>query len=93
MDEGPVATRTVVVTNRMGMHARPAAMIATLARKFDANVEIVKGNERVNARDVWQLLMLVAAKGETLVLEASGSEAQAALDAVEQLFARNFDED
>lgn len=89
----PAATRTVLVTNRMGMHARPAAMIATQARKFDATVELIKGSERVNARDVWQLLMLVAAQGDQLTLEANGPEAQQALDAVEQLFRRNFDED
>jgi phosphotransferase system HPr (HPr) family protein len=89
----PVATRTLLVANRMGMHARPATLIAKLAQEFDATVEIVKGHERVSARDVLQLLMLGAAQGESLRLEASGPQSQQALDAMEQLFERRFDED
>jgi phosphocarrier protein HPr len=89
----PAAKRTIVVANRQGMHARPAVLIATAARKFDAKVEIVKGNERVDAKEVLQLLMLGAAQGQSLVLEAMGEDAEQALDALEQLFIRKFDED
>jgi phosphotransferase system HPr (HPr) family protein len=89
----PVATRTVVVANRMGMHARPALLIVTLARKFDANVEIIKGNLRVDAKEMLHVMMLGADHGEQLVLEATGPDAQGAVEALEELFERKFDED
>ena len=89
----PAATRTVVVTNRQGIHARPASEIAKLARTFDAKVVIAKDFEQVDATDVLQLLMLGAGQGESLRLEATGRQAEEALDALEQLFVRNFDED
>jgi phosphocarrier protein HPr len=88
-----VVTRSVLVANRMGMHARPALLIVTAARKFDAKVEIVKGHERVDAKEMLQVLMLGAAQGERLTLEASGHDGQAAVDAIEELFERKFDED
>lgn len=89
----PAATRTVIVANRAGMHARAAVMIATLARKFDAKILITKGLQQVEATDVLQLLSLGAAQGESLSLEAVGVDRQGALDSLEELFIRKFDED
>ena len=68
-------------------------MIVTEARKFDARVVIAKGLQEVEATDMLQVMTLGAAQGEQLSLEGSGSEAQAAVDAIEQLFLRKFDED
>ena len=89
----PALKRTVTVANREGLHARPAVLIVTEARKFNARVVIAKGLHEVEATDVLQLMTLGAAQGEQLWLEGSGNEAQAALDALEQLFLRKFDED
>ena len=89
----PAVPRTVVVANRAGMHARVAVLIATVARGFKAKVLITKGLHQVEATDVLQLLSLGAAPGERLSLEADGQDALQALDAVEQLFLRKFDED
>ena len=75
------------------MHARVAVLIATVARGFNAKVLITKGLHQVEATDVLQLLSLGAAPGERLSLEADGQDALQALDAVEQLFLRKFDED
>ena len=85
--------RTVTVANRQGMHARPALLIVAEARKFDARVVISKGLHEVEATDILQLMSLGAEQGEQLSLEGSGSEALAAIDALEQLFLRKFDED
>lgn len=87
------STRKVIVANRAGMHARAATAVAQTARRFDAKVRITKGVEQVEATEVLQLLLLAAAQGEELELEASGNEADQALDALEQLFLRKFDED
>ena len=89
----PALKRTVTVANRAGLHLRAAAMIVTEARKFDARVVIAKGPQEVEATDVLQVMTLGAAQGEQLSLEGSGNEAQAAVDALEQLFLRKFDED
>ena len=89
----PALKRTVTVANRAGLHCRAAVMIVTEARKFDARVVIAKGLQEVEATDMLQLMTLGAAQGEQLSLEGSGNEAQAAVDAIEQLFLRKFDED
>jgi phosphotransferase system HPr (HPr) family protein len=89
----PALKRTVIVANRAGLHARAAVMVFTEARKFKARVVISKGLYEVDATDVLQMMSLGAAQGEALSLEGSGEEAQQAVDAVEQLFLRKFDED
>jgi len=72
---------------------RAVLMIVTEARKFNARVVIAKGPCGVEATDLLQLMSLGAAQGEQLSLEGFGAEAHAALDALEQLFQRKFDED
>lgn len=88
-----VATRTVLVANRAGIHARAATMIAATVRRFRARVTIVKGNERVEGTDVLQILSLGSGPGEQLSLEASGDEAEAALETLETMFRDKFGED
>jgi len=92
MDQ-PKVTRTVVVANRAGLHARAALMVFNLARSFQAKVEIVTDQQRASARDMLQLLSLGAGQGCELVLEADGPDAGAALDALAQLFSVGFHED
>jgi phosphocarrier protein NPr len=89
----PALKRTVTVANRAGLHLRAASMIVSAARKFDARVVIAKGQQEVEATDMLQVMTLGAVQGEELSLEGSGSAAQAAVDAIEQLFLRKFDED
>jgi phosphocarrier protein len=89
----PDLKRTVTVANRQGMHARVAVMIAKEARKFKSKVFLASGLNQVDATEVLQLLTLGAGQGEKLSLEGSGPDAKEAVDAVEQLFLRKFDED
>ena len=87
-----LTARTVVVsTNRAGLHARAAMLIAQVARRHAVKVETVKDHQRVEAKDVLQILSLGAAPGTQLVLEASRPRAEEALAAVAQLFDNNFD--
>ena len=85
--------RTVVVTNRQGLHARPADMFVKTASRFESKVEIVKDSERVDGKSILAILTLAAAEGTTLLLEATGRDAAAALDALAELVAHNFAED
>ena len=86
-------TRTLLVANRAGLHARAASLIAVLVRGFKAQMTIAKGNNRVEGGDVLQIMSLGAAQGEELAVEATGLEAQQAMDALEKLFLDKFDED
>jgi phosphocarrier protein NPr len=89
----PVATRTVTLANRLGLHVRAAREIVLTARRFDAQVFLGKDLHRVAATDILEILSLGAAQGEQLSLEATGREAEAAAAAIEALFQRKFDED
>lgn len=85
--------RTVTVVNERGIHARPASKLAQLAGRFAADVEIRNGTMRANAKSVLGVMTLAAGVGSTLELEATGADAEAALDALAGLFARGFDDE
>lgn len=86
--------QTVEITNRLGMHARPAMKLFELVQSFDA--EVLLRNEsgtQAEASSVIALLMLDSAQGGQIEVEASGPQEQEALDAVIALFDAGFDED
>jgi len=87
------ATRTVTVANPEGLHARAATRIADVVRQFNAKVEVIKDCQRVDGTEVLQLLSLCALQDEQLLLEATGRDAETALDALVRLFAGNFNND
>ncbi len=80
-----VIRRPLQVVNPQGMHARPAAFIVKLANKFKSEIELIKGDLKVDAKSVIQLMTLAAEQGATLLLEARGSDAESAADAIEKL--------
>jgi phosphocarrier protein len=87
----PIATRTVVVGNPQGLHARPAELFVKTASRYEARIEVIKEGHRVDGKSILNILTLAAVQGTELCLEATGPDAQAALDALSELFARNFD--
>jgi phosphocarrier protein HPr len=84
--------KELVVQNKMGIHARPAAMIVRITNKFKADVFVEKEEEQVNGKSIMGLMMLAAGRGSKVKFLASGDDAAAMLDELEQLFARKFDE-
>ncbi|MDR2863745.1 MAG: HPr family phosphocarrier protein [Puniceicoccales bacterium] len=85
--------RILVVQNKMGIHARPAAMIVRIANKFpDAHLDVAKDDEDVNGKSIMGLMMLAAGNGSKLKFTAVGGNAVRLLDELEALFARKFDE-
>jgi phosphocarrier protein HPr len=86
-------TRDLVVSNKLGIHARPAAMFVKTASKFECDVFVEKDGERVNGKSIMGLMMLAAGPGSKLKLIASGSDAQQAVNEIEALLKRKFDED
>ena len=85
-----MATRSVVVTDPEGVHARTAVAIAEAVRRGKSRVTLVKGQQRVEATDVLQILTMAAAQGERVEIEAVGPDAAAVLDSLEPLFAGQF---
>lgn len=81
------------VTNRMGIHARPAAMIVRIANKYnDTEIWVEKESEQVNGKSIMGLMMLAAGYGTQLKFIAKGSFPQKLLDEIKILFDRKFEE-
>jgi len=86
-------TRELVVTNKLGIHARPAAMFVRTASKFECEIYVEKDGERVNGKSIMGLMMLAAGPGSKLLLLAEGEDAARAVVELEALIKRNFDEE
>jgi phosphocarrier protein HPr len=84
--------RAVQIVNKNGLHARPAAEIVKLAAKFQADITIVKDDLDVNGKSIMGVMMLAAEHGSTIVFRAEGPDADAALDALENLVGSKFGE-
>ncbi|OGF96714.1 MAG: hypothetical protein A3F83_03735 [Candidatus Glassbacteria bacterium RIFCSPLOWO2_12_FULL_58_11] len=83
----------VQIINKLGLHARPAAMLVKTTNKFKSEILIKKNDMEVNAKSILGVMMLAAEFGSLLKLSISGEDAEEALRAVLELFARKFDED
>jgi phosphocarrier protein HPr len=87
------AVRTVEIVNKRGLHARASAKFVKLAATFDAEVRVSKDGQTVDARSIMGLMMLAAAPGCRIDIEAEGDQAEAAVEALVGLVAARFDED
>ena len=87
-------TREVEVCNKLGIHARPAAVIARIATGYKhTEVFVEKEGEKINGKSIMGLLMLAAGPGTRLTLHADGKDAAQVLTELEKFFKRKFDED
>ena len=85
-----VSTRQVRVSNPQGLHARPAHTLVNLANQFQADIEVIRDQERVDGKSILSLLTLAAEQGTVLTIEARGHDAKDAVDALENLFLEGF---
>lgn len=85
--------REVVIINKLGVHARPAAMFVKAANRFACNIFVEKDGERINGKSIMGLMMLAAGPGSKLLLIAEGEDGPRALDALEDIIKRKFEED
>lgn len=85
--------RTVTIVNLLGLHARAAAKLVTLASKFESDVRVRKDGREVSGKSIMGVMMLAAAKGTQITLVAEGDDAGQALDELAQLVAARFGED
>jgi phosphocarrier protein len=91
--ETSAITREFQVTNKLGIHARPAALFVKTANRFTCDIFVEKDGEKVNGKSIMGLMMLAAGPGSKLLIHADGPDASKALAEIESLLKRKFDED
>jgi phosphocarrier protein len=92
-DNGITMTRDMLVANKLGIHARPAAMFVKTANRFSCDIFVEKDGEKVNGKSIMGLMMLAAGPGSKLTVHAQGQDASQALSELEILIKRKFDEE
>jgi len=92
-DNSITMTRDILVANKLGIHARPAAMFVKTANRFTCDIFVEKDGEKVNGKSIMGLMMLAAGPGSKLTVYAQGHDASQALSELETLIKRKFDEE
>ncbi len=92
MNRKETITAKLEILNELGIHARPAAMFVKIASKFKSDIFVEKDGERVNGKSIMGIMMLAAAKGTQIRVIASGPDAQAAVNDLQQLITNKFGE-
>jgi phosphocarrier protein HPr len=87
-----VPSAEVTIVNKLGLHARASAKLTQMASGFASEVWLSRNGRRVNAKSIMGVMMLAAGKGASIVVEAEGADAEAALGALRQLIADRFGE-
>ena len=85
--------KELTIANKLGIHARPAAVFVKTANRFAAEIFVEKDGEKINGKSIMGLMMLAAGPGSKLTLHARGADAQAAITELEALVQRKFDEE
>lgn len=85
--------KEVLIQNKLGLHARPAAMFVRIANKHKADIWVEKEGEQVNGKSIMGLMMLAAGQGTKLLISAEGVDAEGAIQELEQLIEKRFDEE
>lgn len=89
----PVVENTVVITNKIGLHARPATLFVQSAARFHSRIQVRCGEKHANAKSIVGILKLGASQGTTLVIHAEGEDASEAVQALVALVENKFDEE
>ena len=92
-DGSLLKTKEFTVSNKLGIHARPAAMFVKVANRFACNIFVEKDGEKVNGKSIMGLMMLAAGPGSKVTVHAEGQDAIQALAELETLVNRKFDEE
>ena len=88
-----VIEETVTITNKVGLHARPATLFVQTAARFSASVRACSGSREADAKRILEVLQLGAAQGATLTVSADGADAPEAVSALVALVRNNFGEE
>ncbi len=87
------ARREVCIVNKLGLHARAAAKLVTLASGFESEIHLLRGTKQVNGKSIMGVMMLAAGRGTSLEIIADGNDEEEAVSRIEDLIQRRFGED
>ena len=90
---GPSVVRDLIIENKLGLHARPAAMFVRIANRFTSDIQVEKDGEEINGKSIMGLMLLAAGCGSRLKVTVTGGDANEMIKALEELIARKFDEE
>jgi len=85
------ARKDIVVKNKTGLHARPAAVFVQLANKYESEVTIIKDKQEVNGKSIMGILMLAAEKGAKIAIIAEGTDAEKAVEELSKILLRDIE--
>ena len=89
----PVVENTVIITNKVGLHARPATLFVQSAARFQSHIQVYCGEKQANAKSIVSVLTLGASPSTTLVIRAEGDDASEAVQALVELVEDKFGEE
>lgn len=84
--------KTTKIINKLGLHARPSALLVSTAAKFDSEVYFTKNGLRVNGKSIMGVMMLAAEQGSEIIVEADGTDEESAVDALIDVISSGFSE-
>jgi phosphocarrier protein len=90
---GQKIEKEITIINRLGLHARPAAMFVRIASRYRSEIWVEKEGEQINGKSIMGLMMLAAGQGSKLLIRCEGSDAEKAMEEIEELINRRFNED
>jgi phosphocarrier protein HPr len=93
INDGNIIERQVQISNKTGLHARPAMQFVDIANKYASRITVCKSHQCVNAKSIMELLLLAAGAGTVLTIRAEGLDAAEAVDALIKLVESKFGED
>jgi phosphocarrier protein len=93
LTEADFSVKELTVVNKLGIHARPAALFVKTANRFACDIFVEKDGEKINGKSIMGLMMLAAGPGSKLTLHVKGADAPAAIAELEALVKRKFDEE
>ena len=84
--------KQLTIINKLGLHARAAAKLVSLASSFSSHIELTKDNRSVNGKSIMGVMMLAASQGSTVAFRIEGEDEQTAMEQIATLIANRFDE-
>ena len=93
LPEAGFLVKEVTIANKLGIHARPAALFVKTANRFACEIFVEKDGEKINGKSIMGLMMLAAGPGSKLTLHVKGADAPTAIAELEALVQRKFDEE
>ncbi|MBP9865010.1 MAG: HPr family phosphocarrier protein [Candidatus Omnitrophica bacterium] len=84
--------KKILIKNKLGLHARPAALFVQTANQYDSDIDVIKDGEKVNGKSIMGIMTLAIGCGTEITVIAAGADAAEAVAAIEQLIQGNFGE-